>query len=133
MRQQDQDEAREADRWNISPKMRAAMNRIACELRRNPTPTEHILWQALRKRQLAGRKFRRQMPIGPFVVDFYCSSEHLIVEVDGPIHAQQQAADQQRQELLESLGLRFVRVSAAQVEADLPGVIATIRAAFRTY
>ncbi len=120
----------EPDRWNIPPEMAYAMTRIARQLRKNPTPSEAILWLALQKRQLDGRKFRRQMPIGPFVVDFYCSSERLIVEVDGPIHESQRALDQERQTLLESLGLRFVRVTAAQVEADLPAVLRAIRAAF---
>ena len=106
------------------------MTQIARQLRNTTTPSEERLWQTLRKRQLDGRKFRRQVPIGPFVVDFYCSSERLIVEVDGPIHEFQREADCQRERMLESLGLRFVRVTAAEVEDDLPGVIEKIRAAF---
>ncbi|NLX11968.1 MAG: endonuclease domain-containing protein [Chloroflexi bacterium] len=106
------------------------MMRVARLLRNQPTPSEDRLWQAIRKAQLDGRKFRRQMPIGPFVVDFYCPSERLIVEVDGPIHDCQHEADQQRQTMLEALGLRFVRVTAAQVEGDLPGVLEAIRAGF---
>lgn len=119
-----------AERWDITPEMERRMRDVARELRKNPTPSEDILWQAIRKEQLDGRKFRRQMPIGPFVVDFYCSTERLAVEVDGPIHETQREADRARQELLESLGIRFVRVTAEQVEQDLPGVLATIRAAF---
>lgn len=119
-----------AERWDITPEMERRMRDVARELRKNPTPSEDILWQAIRKEQLDGRKFRRQMPIGPFVVDFYCSTERLAVEVDGPIHETQREADRARQELLESFGIRFVRVTAEQVEQDLPGVLATIRAAF---
>ena len=118
------------ERWDISPALAHAMMQVARQLRNDPTPSEDCLWQALRKQQLDGRKFRRQMPIGPFVVDFYCSAERLIVEVDGPIHEVQREADHQRQTMLESLGLRFVRVTAADVEEDLPGVLAKIRAAF---
>ncbi|MEW6577627.1 MAG: endonuclease domain-containing protein, partial [Chloroflexota bacterium] len=116
--------------WTLSPEQERAMTQVARLLRKNPTPSEDRLWQAIRKEQLDGRKFRRQMPIGPFVVDFYCPSEQLAVEVDGPIHESQREADRQRQIMLESLGLRFVRVTAAQVENDLPAVLHKIRAAF---
>jgi very-short-patch-repair endonuclease len=82
------------------------MTEIARKLRREQTASEAILWEALRNRKLEGRKFRRQHPIGKFVVDFYCNAEGLIVEVDGSIHElpEQQELDRQRQFLLESLG-----------------------------
>ena len=124
----DRDELR--DRWKIAPELAQVMTQIARQLRNTPTPSEDRLWRALRKRQLDGRKFRRQVAIGPFVVDFYCASERLIVEVDGPIHDSQREADCQRQRMLESLGLRFVRLTAAEVEDNLPGVLDKIRAAF---
>ena len=89
------------------------------------------MWQALRNRKLEGRKFRRQTPIGAFVVDFLCAEEMLVVEVDGKIHESQREADALRQEIIESLGLRFVRVTAEQVESDLPNVLNVIRSAFR--
>jgi len=106
------------------------MVEVARQFRKEPTYSETMLWQTLRGKQLGGRKFRRQQPIGPFVVDFYCSSERLIVKVDGPIHAEQHELDAARQALLESLGLRFVRVPAEQVETNLPGVLVTIQQAF---
>ncbi|MBP1467702.1 DUF559 domain-containing protein [Candidatus Chloroploca sp. M-50] len=106
------------------------MIEVARTFRKEPTGSEAILWNALRGKQLGGRKFRRQQPIGSFVVDFFCSEERLIVEVDGAIHANQIEADRARQELIESLGLRFVRVSAALVEQDLPRALEAIRAAF---
>jgi very-short-patch-repair endonuclease len=118
------------EHWDISPALKHAMTEIAQQFRKNPTPSKDRLWQAIRERQLDGRKFRRQMPIGPFVVDFYCSPERLAVEVDGPIHESQREADRQRQAMIESLGIRFVRVTADQVEKDLPTVLQTIRAAF---
>ncbi len=107
------------------------MTEIARKLRRQQTASEAILWEALRNRKLEGRKFRRQHPIGKFVVDFYCDAEGLIVEVDGSIHElpEQQELDKQRQALLESLGLRFVRLKAKQVENDLPSALDTIRGA----
>ena len=106
------------------------MQAVARELRKNPTAAENTLWQVIRKRQLDGRKFRRQVAIGAFVVDFYCSSERLAIEVDGPIHHTQQEADQIRQELIESLGIRFVRLTNAEVEHHLPNALNKIRRAF---
>ncbi|MBV6627479.1 MAG: endonuclease domain-containing protein [Rivularia sp. (in: Bacteria)] len=118
------------DKWHIPPALRKRMIEIARQFRKNPTPSEAILWQALRNRQLEGRKFRRQQPIGNFIVDFFCGSERLIVEVDGKIHESQKDLDQQRQQLLESLGLRFVRISSELVETNLPAALEVIRQAF---
>lgn len=120
------------DRWSVPPELRTRMVEVARQFRKTPTPSEARLWGALRGKRLDGRKFRRQQPIGPFCVDFYCPTERLIVEVDGPIHADQREADAQRQALLESLDLRFVRVSAAQVEQDIGSALEAIRGAFRT-
>ena len=118
-----------ADRWEIPEELRRQMVEIARQFRKQPTRGEAVLWQALRGRQLEGVKFRRQQPIGPFVVDFFAPDERLIVEVDGPIHQQQIEADARRQGLLESLGLRFVRLRSDYVEHDLPQALTTIRAA----
>jgi very-short-patch-repair endonuclease len=118
------------DHWEVPEALKQKMLEVAREFRKQPTSSEEILWQALRSRKLDDRKFRRQQPIGSFVVDFFCASEQLIVEVDGGIHETQQDLDRQRQELLESLGLRFVRVSSQLVETNLPKALGTIRKAF---
>jgi very-short-patch-repair endonuclease len=118
------------DRWEVPEDLRQTMLEVAQQFRKVATPSEEILWQALRGRKLDKHKFRRQQPIGPFVVDFFCAAERLIVEVDGGIHASQQERDRQRQELLESLGLRFVRVSSELVETDLVRALESIRTAF---
>ncbi|MEQ9358182.1 endonuclease domain-containing protein [Coleofasciculus chthonoplastes] len=118
------------ERWEVPRQLEQKMIEIARQFRKEPTPSEAILWQALRKKQLEGRKFRRQQPIGRFVVDFFCASERLIVEVDGGIHESQKYLDEQRQQLLESLGLRFVRVSREEVERNLAGVLSRIRGEF---
>ncbi len=122
----------EVERWDIPPLLARQMVELARRFRKAPTPSETILWQALRGRQLDGRKFRRQQPIGPFVVDFYCPSERLVVEVDGPIHDRPAHAedDRARQRLLEQLGVRFVRVPSALVEKNLPAALQQIRGAF---
>ena len=110
----------------VTPDVRQRMVEIARELRREPTASEALLWEALRGRGLHGHKFRRQQPIGAFVVDFYCDEAALIVEIDGPIHRQQRAADQERQHILEALGLRVLRVAAEQVETNIGGILARI-------
>ena len=116
----------DVERWDIPASLRTRMGEVAREFRKAPTPSERQLWAALRGRKLQGCKFRRQQPIGPFVVDFFCAAERLIVEVDGRIHTTQVDADRERQLLLETLGLRFVRVPADAVENDLSGVLERI-------
>ena len=117
-------------RLEITPELKQRMVEVARLFRKEPTRSEDILWQAIRDRRLDGRKFRRQQPIGPFVVDFFCPSENLVVEVDGGIHQTQQEADAQRQSLIESAGYRFVRLSAELVETNLDSALRQIRAAF---
>src|SRR5437660_1367187 len=113
--------------WSITPELKTKMAVVAREFRKEPTPSENLLWQALRNRQLDGRKFRRQQPIGVFIVDFYCDSEQLVVEVDGKIHESQQQADAERQQIIESFGLHFIHATADEVEHHLPSVLAKIR------
>jgi adenine-specific DNA methylase len=94
---QGEGERKERKKWEVSEKLRVKMQEVARQFRKEPTPSEAILWEALRNRKLEGRKFRRQHPIGTFIVDFYCDEEALVVEVDGPIHDYQQDLDRQRQ------------------------------------
>src|SRR3972149_3281483 len=68
----------------ISRELRERMVQVAREFRQEPTESEALLWSALRNRKLDGHRFRRQQPIGPFVVGFYCDEAALVVEVDGP-------------------------------------------------
>ena len=116
-------------RWEISSALRERMTQVARSFRNAPTPSEAVLWNALRGRRLNGMRFRRQQPIGPFIVDFYCAAERLVVEVDGGVHEAKVDADRERQMLLESLGLRVVRLPAPLLENDLSAALDTIRAA----
>jgi len=116
--------------WQIPAALRRQMVEVARGFRKVPTPSEAQLWQALRGRRLGGRRFRRQQPFGPFVVDFFCGAERLIVEVDGAVHDDQQEYDQRRQALLESLGLRVLRLPAALVERNLTAALTEIRNTF---
>lgn len=115
---------------DLDPALAHKMQEVARQLRKSPTPSEAKLWSVIRAKQLDGRKFRRQVSIGAFVVDFYCWSEKLVIEVDGSIHELQRGADAERQELIESLGIRFLRFSVKQIDKDLPAVLNSIRATF---
>ncbi len=83
----------------------------AKQLRKNSTDAERALWRVIRSRQLGGYKFRRQQPLGPFVVDFVCLEARLVVEVDGGHHdeAEDRAHDQRRSQWLEGAGFRVMR------------------------
>ena len=100
----------------------------ARELRRTMTESERLLWSHLRNRQLGGLKFRRQHPIGPFIVDFYCAAKRLVVEVDGRIHEGQGDRDAVRTENLEEHGYRVIRFRNERVLADVESVLTDIEA-----
>ncbi|ROH89550.1 endonuclease domain-containing protein [Stagnimonas aquatica] len=81
----------------------------AMQLRKQLTDAERHLWQRLRLRQLAGHRFRRQVPIGHYIADFVCLESYLVVELDGSQHIEQTAHDQQRESALKALGYRLIR------------------------
>jgi len=109
--------------------LRGKLRTVARRMRREPTLAEQVLWQRLRGRQLAGFKFHRQYSIDRFIVDFYCASAGLIVETDGGVHAQQVEADQEREELLTSLGFRVIRFTNTQVLEEIDQVLESIQSA----
>ncbi len=78
-------------------------------MRKNPTEAEKKLWMVLRGKNLEGYKFRRQHPIGPYIVDFCCLKNKLVIEVDGGQHLDQQKEDHQRTSFLESRGFHVLR------------------------
>ena len=100
-------------------------NQNARRLRRDSTDTERRLWAVLRDRRLAGYRFRRQHPIGKFIVDFACTKHRLIVEADGAQHSDSKA-DQRRTALLEGEGWRVVRFWDNEVLTNTEGVIEVI-------
>jgi very-short-patch-repair endonuclease len=96
----------------------------ARDLRKTSTIPERKLWGLLRDRRLAGKKFRRQQCIGPYIVDFYCLSERLVVELDGRSHDDRAAPDRRRQDYLESVaGLRVIRIANDEVLSDPESVV----------
>ena len=98
-------------------------------MRRDATGAESVLWEALRGRRLAGLRFRRQHPVGRFVLDFFCPACKLVVEVDGPVHDHQQERDAERDAHLAAGGYRVIRVRNEEVLNDLPSVLKRIEAA----
>ncbi len=102
---------------------------LARKMRRKPTAAEDLLWDRLRSKRLQGLKFRRQHPIGRFIVDFYCVEAGLAIEVDGPVHQHRAEEDRARQEHLESRGVKFLRFSNDDIAADIDQVLRTISAA----
>ncbi|MFZ0890290.1 MAG: DUF559 domain-containing protein [Candidatus Binataceae bacterium] len=115
--------------FRIAPAEATALARSR-ELRVNATDAEGKLWGALRDRRLAGRKFRRQARKEPFIVDFVCQQEKLIVEVDGGQHHEQQAYDTRRTRLLAGQKYRVVRFWNTDVLENLDGVLSNILACF---
>jgi very-short-patch-repair endonuclease len=91
----------------------------AKKLRQRMTPAEKILWSALRNSRLSGFKFKRQVPFGPFIVDFCCIRQKLILEIDGAIHKERREYDQERTRLLSEQGYRVIRISNEEVEKSL--------------
>jgi very-short-patch-repair endonuclease len=89
------------------------------------TGPEARLWSRLRARQLQGLKFRRQHGIGPYIVDFYCPEQSLVIEVDGESHADadQIVKDKQREAYMQSLGLRVIRYINDDIMKNLGGVL----------
>ena len=98
----------------------------ARELRKQTTPAEKILWEQLRDRRLLGLKFRRQHPLGTYIVDFYCPAQRLVVEIDGEIHRYQGVNDQLRTDQLEEKGYKVIRFWNYEVEQHLDTVLDTI-------
>ena len=97
----------------------------ARDLRRAMTLPEVILWQQIRGRRLDGIRFRRQHPIGSYILDFYCEDARLAVEVDGESHSQAEAVahDRRRTEWLNTRGISVLRIPARDVVSELAAVV----------
>jgi len=111
--------------WKKKPTKRAK------RLRRDSTNVERKLWRCLRDRGVDGAKFRRQHPIGRYVVDFACVEAGLVVELDGGQHAERQGYDADRTIYLESQGFQVIRFWNNEVLENLEGVKTTIELALK--
>ena len=100
----------------------------ARSLRKRLTDAERLLWRHLRNRELDGWKFRRQYPVGSFIVDFICVEKNLVIEVDGGPHAENEEQDIQRSAYLNRMGYRVFRFWNNQVMQETEGVLEAILA-----
>lgn len=97
-------------------------------LRKDQTPGEKVLWKKIRERRFHGFKFRRQVPIGPYIVDFLCTEKKLIVEIDGDSHYEPGAQEQdgKREAYLRTQGFDVLRVGNRQTIQELNAVLAKL-------
>ena len=114
---------REAGGWGSRFSRTKGMTARARSLRANMTDAESLLWRHLRRDRINGFSFRKQHPIGPYTVDFYCPRLRLAVEVDGGQHAERKQADDHRTEWLASKGVTVVRYGNNDVLSNLEGVL----------
>ena len=112
--------------WGLSREQLDELQRRAREMRNNPTEPEKRLWGHLSNGQLGGFKFRRQEVIGRTIVDFFCPTAKLIVEVDGDTHADPER-DQRRDAYLSGFGHTVLHVTNPDVMANMDGVLQMIR------
>ena len=108
------------------PRVKPSTQTNARHLRGQMTEAERLLWQHLRKRQIGGLKFRRQHPVGPYVLDFVCLETGLVIEVDGGQHGEQQSYDEDRTAWLERRGYRVLRFWNNEVLGNSEAVRETI-------
>jgi cyclase len=100
----------------------------AYRLRGRETNTEKMLWSALKQKKL-GMRFRRQHPIGSYIVDFYCHKAQLVIEIDGEYHLNEDQilSDRARSNEFEETGLKVIRFSNHEIESDLQEVLEIIK------
>ena len=124
---QDKGASPPSSRWGVIKRQYSQQTlQYAKALRQNQTNAEGLLWHYLRNKQLDGHKFRRQQPMGPYIVDFACLPRKLIVELDGGQHAKQEAYDEKRDTFLKDKGYRILRIWNNEVFENCFGVLESI-------
>ena len=109
------------------PKKPGYVTGLAKDLRRTATAAEMILWERLRDRRFNGLKFRRQKPIGRYIVDFYCAEKKLVIELDGSSHDNKQEYDNWRDEAMRTGQLHIIRISNDQIMSDLDKTLCDLK------
>ena len=107
-------------------KVKSIVRQRASRMRRSPTPTEAVLWQRLRLKRAGGFRFRQQAVIFGFIADFYCPKCKLVVEIDGGYHAETTDYDRMREDKFASVGIKTLRFSNEQIEANASLAVAEI-------
>jgi very-short-patch-repair endonuclease len=95
-------------------------------MRREPTYPEYRLWMKVRARQIGGLYFRRQYPLGPYILDFYCGQAKLAIELDGVSHDERVAGDIERTKFINANGVRVIRFTDDEVLRNLDNVLHVI-------
>ena len=108
-------------------KRKAANRARAQTMRHKSVAAEKIFWAEVRDRKLGGYKFKRQYPIGPYIVDFVCLERKQIVELDGPFHANRAAYDDARDAYLKACGFDVWRIRNEDMAGDISGFLVAIR------
>jgi very-short-patch-repair endonuclease len=103
--------------------------KIAADLRKSMTKAEKVLWEKLRDKKCCNFKFRRQHPIGDFVVDFFCYDSMLVIELDGEAHNEkyQEERDQERTKILNEFGITVLRFRNEEVFKNIKAVLEKIK------
>lgn len=99
--------------------------KIRKELRKSQTPQEIILWSKIRNSQTK-QKWKRQVSIGPYIADFYCSKKLLVVEIDGSQHLDNRVYDKEREKYFFNLGIRTLRFWNDEINTNIDGVVKII-------
>lgn len=112
---------------------RKYLEKFRKELRNNLTPAEAVLWSSLQRKQLDGRKFRRQHSIGNYITDFYCPSEKIAIELDGADHFTPEGseADETRSSYLQELDIKVLRYENRDIYYNLEAVLEDIKTNFK--
>ena len=100
----------------------------ARKLRQESTDAEQKFWYQVKDRRLEGHKFRRQVGVGHYIVDFLCLDKRLVIELDGGQHDENRAKDEQRSRYIESQGFRVIRFWNNEVLQNMSGVLETVLA-----
>ena len=103
------------------------ITKLARGLRKSHTDAELLLWKYLRTRQMDGVKFRRQQPIGKYIVDFVSFEKRIVIELDGGQHSAEQERDRERDNWLSKQGFKVLRFWDNEVLQNLEGVLEVIR------
>ena len=112
--------------WNMFYGAKPKLFEKARELRENMTPSEKKIWERLKSSQL-GVRFKAQHPIERFIVDFYCHTFRIVIEIDGHIHEDQQEYDLGRTAELEKYDIKVIRFTNEEVNEDIENVINAIK------
>ena len=99
---------------------------LSRSLRKQRILSEALLWNKLKGKKMLGYQFARQKPIGPYIVDFYCSELRLVIEIDGESHRERFEEDTQRQNDLEAMELEVLRFTDRKVKQDMSNVLRSI-------